>query len=191
MTSPLRSTLAPRWPWSTRKPRDATAQKESLVARYGEALFQYARRRVGSDADAEDIAAETLAVAVVEGRVPPESLTGDDSTRAFLFGVARRKVAQTLRERTRHPEEPLDEALISQKQSPESALLQIEHTRQVRAMLTSLPDEWHEVLLLKYVEGLSLTEIAVVLERSEAAVSSLLQRARAAAREKLTESEES
>ncbi len=190
MTSPLRSTLAPRWPWSTRKPRDATAQKESLVARYGEALFQYARRRVRSDADAEDIAAATLAVAVVEGRVPPESLTGDDPTRAFLFGVARRKVVQTLREYARHPEEALDEALVSREQSPDSALLQTEHTRQVRAALSSLPDEWHEVLLLKYVEGLSLTEIAVVLERSEAAVSSLLQRARAAAREKLTESEE-
>jgi RNA polymerase sigma-70 factor, ECF subfamily len=190
MTSPLRVALTPGWPWSRRKPGATIAQKESLVARYGEALFQYTRRRVASDADAEDIAAETLAVALSEGKAPPENPADDDPTRAFLFGVARRKIAQALRTRTRRPEEALDETIVSLSPTPEGALLQTEHTRRVRAMLSSLPDEWHEVLLLKYVEGLSLAEIAVALERSEAAVSSLLQRARSAARTRILESEE-
>jgi RNA polymerase sigma-70 factor, ECF subfamily len=48
-------------------------------------------------------------------------------------------------------------------------------------VLASLRPEQREVLQLKYMEELSLKEIGQVLGKSEAAVSSLLQRARAAA----------
>jgi len=63
--------------------------------------------------------------------------------------------------------------------SPDTQLLQTEATAQLQSVLQTLPDEQRDALLLKYADGLTIAEIAVVLNRTHAAANSLLQRARA------------
>jgi RNA polymerase sigma-70 factor, ECF subfamily len=89
-----------------------------------------------------------------------------------------------LRRRSRRKEIMLEEILIEETQTslPEVVTIQAEEARKVRALLETLPTDWREVLLLKYVEELSLREIGVAMHRTEKAVNSLLQRARSAAR---------
>jgi RNA polymerase sigma factor (sigma-70 family) len=65
-------------------------------------------------------------------------------------------------------------------EDPEAALERAEEQRVVRELVEQLNEDQREALLLQYVEGLSIAEIAAVMGRSPAAANSLLQRARAA-----------
>ena len=60
----------------------------------------------------------------------------------------------------------------------ERALLRRERSAQLEAALGRLPVDYRAALLLKYVEGLSYQQVGAVLLLSEAAVTSLLYRAR-------------
>jgi RNA polymerase sigma-70 factor, ECF subfamily len=171
--------------WNALFPPASTVSATVLANRYQAEIFRYAVRRVTDSAEAEDITAEVFAAVVAHpSRVPKLTTdTSDDLTRAYLIGIARRKVTDSLRKRSRHPQETLSPELAL-PHSLEESLEKREGARQLRKILDALPADWREVLLLKYVEELSLKEIAVSLGRSEKAVNSLLQRARTEARKR-------
>jgi RNA polymerase sigma-70 factor, ECF subfamily len=173
--------------WHALFPPAVTVSAAALAERYQAEIFRYAVRRVGDSAEAEDITAEVFAAVLAQpGRVPkasPKTHSDDDLVRAYLIGIARRKVTDTLRKRSRHPQEPLSHELAQNHSLAESTEKR-EGARELRKLLDALPTDWREVLLLKYVEELSLREIAASLGRSEKAVNSLLQRARAEARKR-------
>ena len=184
MNLPMRSTLARLWTGRNQSVPETAELPGLLAARYGAPLFQFVQRRVGSTTDAEDIVAETLTAATLARKFPPEPTDGDDMTRAYLFGIARRKSSEVLRKRGRRKESSLEDAQSHLAPTPDDALSASERSRSLRALLDSLPAEWRDALILKYVDGLTLAELAVALNRSEAATNSLLQRARNAARER-------
>lgn len=142
-------------------------------------VFAFARRRLPTRDDAEDATAETFSAAYSAiVRCP----TDPNLHRAWLLGIARKKVADILRMRYRRKEtlmESLPERL-DLAPTPETATLRAEDATQLRRAVLSLTPDQHDALLLKYADGLSLTEIATILGKSEAAISSLLQRARTA-----------
>lgn len=176
--------LAPLMRARTRGP-DATATMAALQTRYLPVVFGYVFRRVASRDEADDATAETFAAAFASlSRCPPPDESGAfDPARAWLLGIARRKVADVNRRRVRRRETTLDDAagLFPMVAGPEARSLDAEAAAVLRHLVDSLNPPQREVLLLKYVEELSLTDIGVVMGRSPAAVSSLLQRARAAA----------
>jgi RNA polymerase sigma factor (sigma-70 family) len=61
---------------------------------------------------------------------------------------------------------------------PEEMLEQVEKRSAVRAAIIALPDDRREVLLKKYVDGLSTETIATHMGRTVKAVESLLSRTR-------------
>ena len=61
---------------------------------------------------------------------------------------------------------------------PEDVLEEVEQRSVVRAAILLLPDDRREVLLCKYVEGLSVKTIAGRMGRTAKAVESLLTRSR-------------
>ena len=105
-----------------------------------------------------------------------------DPARAWLFGIARHKVADHLRRTKNRETLPLPESLLAPG-GPESCMATAETARALRSVLEALPVLQKEALLLKYVEQLSLAEIALALGKSETAISQLLYRARQSARE--------
>jgi RNA polymerase sigma-70 factor (ECF subfamily) len=68
---------------------------------------------------------------------------------------------------------------------PEDVLEGVERNSVVRAAILVLPDDRREVLLCKYVEGLSVDSIAIRMGRTAKAVESLLSRSREQLREQL------
>lgn len=145
-----------------------------LLADHLDAVFRYARRRLPSDEDAEDAASETFAA--VFAHFPKRFII---APRAYLLGIARRKVADVLRRRSRRPEIPLDELAERAGKAPQTEIERAERVQILRELVVALPDAQREALLLFYLDDLPLVEIAAVLRRSPAAVNSLLQRARA------------
>ena len=157
--------------------RTATAAAwtpERLRDNFLPVVFGYCLTRLSHRDDAEDAAVEVFAAVVGKSVPAPE-----DEARALLLGIARRKVADALRRRARQCRDQESETLPPL--GLETGILTDEAAREIRAAVDSLPADQREALLLKYVERLSLREIGKILNRSEPAVSSLLQRARAAA----------
>ena len=161
----------------------------ALHARYLDDVYRYVARRVTQREEAEDITAETFAAAF---EALPK-FRGQCEPRLWLLGIARRKIADAFRRRKRRPETLVSEMdehasaagvlpveRAGARDEPAAVFHQSEANRKIRALMAALKEEQREVLLLKYVEGLSINEIAVVMGRSSAAINSLLQRARAA-----------
>ena len=161
---------------------------EALCARHVDALYEFVHYRVGGDrATAEDVVQDTMLVAL-------QGLAGFDgrsSLHTWLCGIAKNKIrTQRRKRRPRLIEDVLEEsdpeihgilAAVDREPLPEWVLERQETQEMVGATLSSLPPEYRDALVAKYVEGLSVADIAEREGPGRAkAVESRLQRARLA-----------
>jgi RNA polymerase sigma-70 factor, ECF subfamily len=107
--------------------------------------------------------------------------------RNWLYGIARRQVALHFRRRFVHSTFPLDDELdeslaATDSLLPDETMDRIDQASLLRAALVSLPDSHRQVLTRKYVQGLTIQEIAVAMETTVNAVNLLLWRARSGLR---------
>lgn len=125
----------------------------------------------GNDSDAEDLLQETF-MALAEA-LP--FFRGQCSLFTFACAIAHRKVVSLIRTRARRGQVMLSEsdAALADRSAPHE-------DRDLRRTLEKLRSEHREALLLKYVEEMTVAEIAAVLALSEHAVESRLARARKA-----------
>lgn len=147
-------------------------------------VWRYVCWRLNDDIHvAQDVVSETFLEALGAIRAPEGRLPADGVLSGWLTGIARNKVADFFRRR-----QSSDKALAAWAgttagagvQEPDSgAAVEGAETRaQVIEVMNSLPDEERLVLEMKYIEGLSVREIAVRFSRTEKAVESLLFRGR-------------
>ena len=160
------------------------AALETLYQRYLPPVWRFAVARLAGDtAAAEDVVSETFLAAVRRvGRLRPEggSLVG------WLLGIARHKVGDVYRRRSRvHTGAAAEQrAAAAEADADPSARLESAETRaRVVEALDALPDEQRIALEWKYLEELSVRDIADRLGRSEKAAETILYRARKAFRE--------
>ena len=149
---------------------------------YLDDVYRFVSRRIAIREEAEDLTIDVFGAAF---RSLPR-FRGDADVKTWLFGIARRKIADFVRRTGRGREIVLlDVPLLADRQSedpsPDTLALQSEAIGQMRRILSDLPEDQRDALLLQHLEGLSIAEIARVMGRSTAAVNSLLQRARATA----------
>lgn len=156
--------------------RKAARSPDELVELFADQVWRFVSSQVVRKEDAEDLVQEVFTAAFSSyGKV-----SAADDQRLWLFAIARNKISSYLRQRYRRAEQPLPETHLAE--SPTDAT-ELQHV--VRdGIRTLLPDQ-AEVLVLKYVSGLSTEEVAQVVRKSLPATNSLLQRARAAFKEAL------
>jgi RNA polymerase sigma-70 factor, ECF subfamily len=104
--------------------------------------------------------------------------------RSWLFAIVRQRVALHFRKVSGKEAKFTirDEDCLHQPDGavlPEEALEQIERTDAVRAAMLLLAEDRRDALTAKYIDGLSVEEIAVRTGRTAKAIESLLTRARA------------
>jgi RNA polymerase sigma-70 factor (ECF subfamily) len=149
---------------------------------YADALprvYGYFYHRLGGDvAAAEDLTQETFLAAVAElrrGRPVVAPLP-------WIFGVARHKLLDHLRRQRR-----TSWTLLSWEEAAEDAELIVPEDdeaarEQAIAALAVIPSPQREALVLRYLDGFSVPEVAAELGRSVSAAESLLARGRVAFR---------
>lgn len=150
---------------------------------HARAILGYALRRADDAADAADVVAETFVVAWRRvDELPPEV-----EVRLWLFGVARRVLANQRRGNLRRSAlaDRLRAQLVERVVSDPSDLAEV--ADEVREALRGLRDEDREVLLLTAWEGLTPAEIAAALGVPAATVRTRLHRARKRLRRSLDE----
>lgn len=156
----------------------------ALLQLYDEALphvYGYLVRRCDNAAVAEDLTAETFLAAVATTRA------GGEVNVPWLIGTARHKLVDHWRRagRNRQLLEELweDGEPVTDCNEPIDAL----HVRDVLARL--LPHH-RAALTLRYLDGMPVDQVAVLLDRSLHATESLLMRAKAAYRQAATAHDE-
>jgi RNA polymerase sigma-70 factor (ECF subfamily) len=81
------------------------------------------------------------------------------------------------RRQPKQPSLPLEETKIFSKDDPVELLERGLTTRELRQALSKLTEDQKQVIILKFVDGLSNAEVAKVLGKTEGAVKSLQHRA--------------
>ncbi|MDP9468186.1 MAG: RNA polymerase sigma factor [Chloroflexota bacterium] len=147
-----------------------------LYRRYLDRVYGYAFYQLGDHHDAEDATERTFMAAL---RALPTFRDEGATFRAWLFRIAHNTIANAHRSRFRRRTEPLPEGLerAAPNADPASLVLEAEEARHVLRAIAELPDDRRQVVLLRFVDGLSSREIGQVMDRSEGAARVLLHRA--------------
>lgn len=142
---------------------------ETLYCRYRDWVYRLAWRFTGNRSDALDVLQETFTYLL--GKFPGFELTSSMTT--FLYPVVRH-VSFTIRsKRSRFTSE---EEVLNDLAAPKSE--ESEHYRsEIAAVLIVLSDEQREVLLMRFVDDMSLQEIATTLDIPLGTVKSRLHNA--------------
>jgi RNA polymerase sigma-70 factor (ECF subfamily) len=147
-----------------------------LLELYDEALphvYGYLARRCDSAATAEDLTAETFLAAATSVQ------RGDDVTVPWLIGTARHKLVDHWRRQARQ-RAALEE--LWEHTEPTVDDNDPIDTLHVRDTLARLTPHHRAALVLRYVDGLPVPEVAALLDKSVHATESLLMRAKTAYR---------
>jgi RNA polymerase sigma-70 factor (ECF subfamily) len=153
---------------------------EDLLALYDRALPQvygYLVARCGNEAVAEDVTSETFLAAVDalrRGAVP-------QLTVAWLVGVARHKLVDHWRRADREARK------LAAVADPDDEVHEVDWDSRLDAgrahdVLAGMGAHHRSALVLRYLDGLSVPEVAEVLDRTVHATEALLVRARLAFR---------
>jgi RNA polymerase sigma-70 factor (ECF subfamily) len=149
---------------------------DRLYRRYLDRVYGYAFFQLGDHHDAEDATERTFLAAL---RALPTFRDEGATFRAWLFRIAHNTIANARRSRFRRRTEPLPDGLerAAPNADPAGLVLEAEESRRVLRAVAQLPDDRRQVVLLRFVDGLSSREIGQVMDRSEGAARVLLHRA--------------
>jgi RNA polymerase sigma-70 factor (ECF subfamily) len=146
-----------------------------LVQRYQRPLFAFLAGRLGNQTEAEEAAQESF----VRAFFALKKLRKPGSFYAWLLGIAGRVLKEQFRSNARHKRDrEFVESL--QPEDDDSAL-----DYPVEEAIALLPEQYRQVILLRFYEGLSCREVAARLEVPLGSVTKTLSRAYALLRQKL------
>lgn len=150
-----------------------------LYARYADDVLGYVRSIVHDHHEAEDITHNVFgklsrALEKYEPREVPFT--------AWILRVSRNAALDHLRTRRTIPSEEIRATDESSHEQPGS-----ERSNSLKEALTRLPPEQREVLILRHIAGLSPSEIAAVLNKTEGSVHGLHHRGRGSLQSTLRE----
>jgi RNA polymerase sigma-70 factor (ECF subfamily) len=169
-----------------------SAAMEEFYNIYRNRLYSLVLEQVDRDqAIAEDLVQETFLAALNS----LDKFRGDSQLYTWLRSIAFHKINDFYRRQVREPKpqesSPDFDALKQLEQTGDNepatlSVLESEEIRQsVHQALADLPQDYQEVLVLKYLEEMPVLEISQVMGRSPKSVEGLLSRARKAMRDKL------
>jgi RNA polymerase sigma-70 factor (ECF subfamily) len=160
---------------------------EHVFREYGPRVYNLARRMLGNDADAEDVAQDVLVQVLRKGH----SFRGEASFPTWLHKVTVNAALAHRHRRSRRQQHETHEPLQLFEEggahahpvrpwsvAPEAPLEDRETARLIETAITRLPEVYRDVFVLADVEGLPNAQIADMLGLSLSAVKSRLHRAR-------------
>jgi RNA polymerase sigma-70 factor (ECF subfamily) len=155
-----------------------------LYESYAGRIYSYVYYRTGNVAEAEDLTARIFFRALSHiGNYDDRGIPFS----AWLYRIAHNLVANWHRDRSRRKIISLDD--IAQwrvhEENPELATQLTEDKSALLAAVRRLPADRQELLILKFVERLSNSEIGTIMGRSEGAIKSLYHRTLMSLRDEL------
>jgi RNA polymerase sigma-70 factor, ECF subfamily len=145
-----------------------------LYERHIKKIYTYVYYRIGNHADAEDLTSRVFQKAFVH--LPSYAHQGLPFS-AWLYRIAHNMVANWYRDQSRRKIVGLDEATRhSTDEEPGKAAERTAERDVLLKIIRQLSADKQQVLILKFAEGYSNSEIGAILGKSEGAVKSLYHR---------------
>jgi RNA polymerase sigma-70 factor (ECF subfamily) len=146
---------------------------DSVWAAFSVPVRRFIRRRVGNDADADDVLQNVFA----KIHAGLDQLADTDRLPAWIFRIARHAVIDHLRSRASRPEAAdLPDDLAADSQESASAVEELAGC--VRPLIDRLPEPYRHALTLTEIEGRPQRELARSLGLSLSGAKSRVQRGR-------------
>jgi RNA polymerase sigma-70 factor (ECF subfamily) len=149
-----------------------------LYDRYLDLVYRYIYYRVGGVALAEDLTSETFLRAL--RRIDSFTWQGRDFA-AWLVTIARNLIADHYKSGRYRLEittdDILDAASPQPADSPENQVLEALTNRTLLEAVKQLNPEQQECIVLRFLQGLSVNETALVMEKNDGAIKALQYRA--------------
>ena len=157
-----------------------------LVEQYRDNVYRLAYRMCGNAYDADEAAQEAF---VAAWRALP-NFRGDAKFSTWLYRLTTNAAIDVMRREKRHQTVGDGEMmeLADDADSPQETVERTEQQEAVQKALSTLSEEYREVLLLRYMEELDYAEIAEVLQLPSGTVKSRINRAKAALKAALLKS---
>lgn len=168
----------------TRAAQGDTEAFTQLYQQYVTRIYNYIYYRTGNPHEAEDLTSRVFHRALhhishYDNRGVPFS--------AWLYRIAHNLVANWHRDNSRRKEVPLEDYTQTphRGQAPEASLVENQEMEEMLKVIRRQPPDRQQLLILKFVEGMSNAEVAVIMMRSEGAIKSLYHRTLIALRDEL------
>jgi RNA polymerase sigma-70 factor (ECF subfamily) len=147
-------------------------------------IFRYLYYRVGDRQAAEDLTSEVFLrmLRFLGGFQPPAEAFG-----AWLFGIARNLATDHFRRMGVRDDVELEEEMIATRDDPAAAAERGLNSDALKLALKKLNSEQRDVIVMRFVAGMPIGEVAHALHKSEDAVKGLQRRALITLRQILTE----
>lgn len=154
------------------------AALDQLLRSHWQPIYQFITYKIGNQHDAQDIAQETFIRAF---RALSRYRETNASFRTYLGRIALNLIADYWRRLGRTPQ-TVDVAdyrglLEDSSDKPEEQAVKHERQQEVAQVMAQLPAEQRRVVEMRIMQGLSIQETAVQMNKTEAAVKMLQQRA--------------
>ena len=149
----------------------------ALVEQYRDNVYRLAYRMCGNAYDADEVAQEAF---VAAWRALP-NFRGDAKFSTWLYRLTTNAAIDLMRRENRHraaSEEDIPE-LADESDSPQQQMERTEQQETVQKALSSLGEDYRQVLLLRYMQELDYAEIAEILHLPVGTVKSRINRAKA------------
>ena len=165
---------------------------KTLIERYVDPIYIFARRMCGTNEDAKDVSQETFVK--VWKTLPRYKLTG--TFKAWIFAIARNTAIDRLRKKkipvfsdydTAEGRNSLVDTLGDPDTLPETLIAKAEEKGVIEGALSKLPPEDREILALHYSEELTFEAIGKILKKPLNTVKSRHRRALAKLKDTLAE----
>ena len=153
---------------------DERLKIEEIFHTYGNLMFHVANKILNNDHDAED--AVQQAMFAIYQNLKKFSEIKCPQSRSFIVTIVERKAIDLYRAKQRNAVVPFEEEFINVP-APSVVDAAAERTDLAKAMAL-LPTRYRELLFLKFDNGYSEREIAVMCSMTEANVKKTIQRAR-------------
>ena len=141
-----------------------------LYERYKQQIFRYLYYRLGDVHTAEDLTTDVFLRAI---QALPRFQDQGKSVSAWLFQIARNLATDRFRRQTIVRQVDLAEGLIDPTISPEHAAEKSLMLEELRVALQQLTSDQRDVILLRFIDGLSIADVAATMNKSESAVKNL------------------
>jgi RNA polymerase sigma-70 factor (ECF subfamily) len=164
------------------------AALNALLERHLDTVYRFVSVRMGAGhPELDDIVQETLIGA--SGSI--RTMRGETNAQVagWLLSIARHKIADHLRARYSHPHESLDGILGEKVPDPErpvdEQVMAHQRAEQLKEAMRLLTPEQEEILVLRFVLGFGISEVAEITRRPAGAVKSMQHRALASLHQRL------
>lgn len=158
----------------------------AIYLRYHQSIYRYLYYRTGDHQTAEDLTSDVFVKMV---QALPSYQFDTVPFQAWLFQVARNLAIDHYRRTSSHPLAAIDESMDGEDGDLEGKVDLRLSSSELAQGLIKIEESQRDVLLLRFIEGMPISEAAAVLHKSEDAIKALQRRGLLALRKILNHQE--